>query len=102
MIEFKISRFDKDEMAHVCDMGDLEFVFDGERISTTSDSRLLNMVYLSVVELIYCLDKLSKGAKRCKFIAADSSFGLVFEQKKKQSIFCLGRRNLGPFSWVKF
>lgn len=102
MIEFKISRVDKDEMGHILDMGDLEFIFNGERFSTSSDSRLLNMVYVSVVQLIDCLDKLRKGARRSKFLTIDSSFGLLFEQKKEKIYIFLEKRNLGRFPWTKF
>ncbi|UOD27479.1 hypothetical protein INH39_18335 [Massilia violaceinigra] len=97
MLTLRISRCDQDDMAHVFDLGDLAFVFDDGILSTQAQARYATMVYLSLDGLVYCLSKLRRGAKRCTFLAADSSFVVLFEQEK-QRIYLSGQgKRYGPF-----
>ncbi|NHZ99870.1 hypothetical protein [Massilia sp. CCM 8734] len=97
MVKFRISRFDREAPAHVLDMGDLTFVFDDKIMSTEGNSRYANMVYLSVVELIDILTTLRRGAKSRRFVAADSSFTLMFEQKRQHIYVWNEIKKYGPF-----
>lgn len=97
MLTLRISRYDQDDQAHVCDLGHLAFVFDDGILSSEAQPRYANMVYLSLVELVYCMSKLRRGAKRCTFVATGSSFTLRFEQEKRCiHISGAGQRH-GPF-----
>lgn len=100
MLTLRISRCDQDDMAHVFDLGDLAFVFDDGILSTQAQARYSTMVYVSLAGLVDCLSELQRGAKRCTFLAADSSFVVLFEQDKqdKQRIYLSGEgKRYGPF-----
>jgi hypothetical protein len=94
---FKIYRFDFNESATDFDMGDLEFSFGNSTISSVGNSRLSNMIYVSVSDLIDGLLKLKNGAKQYKFIGADSSFVLLFEANKGSIYVRYQKDKLGPF-----
>lgn len=83
MVTFRIYRNDDEQPASDCDMGDLEFAFGDDVISSLGNARLTNMVYISIFDLIDGLLRLKNGAKRYEFVGADSSFVLLFEKSKK-------------------
>lgn len=92
MILFNIYRSNSEESATGFDMGDIEFSFDGKIISSRGNSRLSNMIYVSIFDLIDGLLQLKNGQKRYEFVGADSSFRIQFDNKK-QGIQILHEKN---------
>lgn len=98
MIIFKIYRSNKEEPATGFDMGDIEFSLDGKIISSRGNSRLSNMIYVSMVDLIDGLLQLKNGGKHYEFIGTDSSLTIRFK-KNKQGIYIFHNNiKYGPFS----
>lgn len=96
MVLFNIYRDDSDELATDFDMGDLEFVFGDYTVSSRGNSRLSNMIYVSISDLIDGLLRLKEGGKRYEFVGADSSFILQFERNKQGVQVQHGKNKHGP------
>lgn len=95
-MSFNIYRSDANQAATDFDLGDLEFVFDDHIVSSRGNSRLLNMIYISIADLIYGLFRLKNGAKSYVFVGTDSSFSLKFETNKKGVFVRHGKDFYGP------
>ena len=98
MLLFRIYRNDSDKAATDFDIGDIEFVFDERAISSRDNSRLSNMIYVSIVDLIDGLLQLGNGGKRYEFIGTDSSFALRFERNKHGIHVLHSKDKYGPIS----
>lgn len=96
MLTFKIYRNDSGESATAFDLGDIEFSFDGDIVSSRSNSRLSNMIYVSLVDLIDGLLQLKNGKKRYEHVGADSSFCIRFERGKHGVDIWHGKKKYGP------
>jgi hypothetical protein len=97
MVLFNIYRNDNCELATDFDMGDLEFVFCDQIVSSRGNSRLLNMIYISISDLINGLLRLKDGGKHYLFVGVDSSFTIRFE-RKGQGVNIFYKKKYGPFS----
>lgn len=98
LINCKIYRSDSDEPATSFDMGDIEFVFDGQLVSSRGSSLLSNMIYVSLVDLIDGLLRLKGGGRNYEFVGADSSFIIHFNRNKKGIDIICEKRKYGPIS----
>ncbi len=96
MLLFQIYRSGSEESATGFDMGDIEFIFDGQIVSSRGNSRLSNMIYISIVDLIHGLLQLKSGGKRYEFIGADSSFNIRFDKNKQGIHVTHGKRKNDP------
>ena len=101
MLLFRIYRNDSDKSATDFDMGYIEFVVDKRTISSRDNPRLLNMIYVSIVDLIDGLLQLKNGGKRYEFIGADSSFTLRFARNKQGIHVLHGKDKYGPISLLQ-
>jgi len=98
MLSFRIFRNDSDTLATDFDLGDIEFKFGDETVSSRGSSRLSNMVYISVSDLIDGLLRINNGLKKYEFVGADSSFIVNFERTKKGVYVRYQRKSYGPFA----
>ncbi len=80
MIEINISRNDWPEPATDFDMGELSFLINEEKLSTLDSPKKSCMIFLSLIELMDILTSFGK-INTGEFVAADSSFALVFKRK---------------------
>lgn len=96
MIAFNIYRHESDGPAADCEMGDLEFIIDNKTISSRGESRYLNMIYISIFDMIDGLLKLNTGSRNYEFVGADSSFIIKFEKNKSGVYLHFKKQRLGP------
>lgn len=96
MLLFRVCRNEKEKSATGFDMGDIEFIFGEQAISSRGNSRLSNMIYLSVVDLIDNLLRLWNGGGRYEFVGTDSSFVVKFEMHKQGVCTLHGKDKYGP------
>jgi hypothetical protein len=99
VVLFRIYRKDQGEDATDFDMGDLEFTFNGHIVSSRGNSRSLNMIYLSVIDLIDGLLHLKNKAKVYRFVGADSSFVMWFKVKGERVLVMHEKNSFGPISF---
>jgi len=95
MVRFNIYRDDCSSPANGFDMGDIEFTFEKEILSSRENSRFKSMVFLSLVDLVDGLLQL-RSAKRYEFVATDSSFTLQFEKNKNGIHVLHKKKQYGP------
>ncbi|MEN9866153.1 MAG: hypothetical protein RL748_1743 [Pseudomonadota bacterium] len=98
MLKIKIYRNNSHELATDFDMGDIEFDFSNQIVTSCGNPRYSNMIFLSISELIDGLLKIYSGAKQFEFVAIDSSFIINFKASKKGIDVSHNKKSYGPVS----